>query len=135
MFRKILTRKVSHEVHCQILISNVENQVGSSLVNSFGDVGLSEKVINLISISSIMLVDQVKWIPFPMVPNIVGLRLSKRVKSLIQKIVDIKMEILSETFSGHVFATITEELNFLRGEFFQGLHDFGALEVSLSRVG
>ena len=94
MFRKALTGKVLHEIHGEVLISNIENEIGSSLVDSLGNVGLGQQVINLVGISGEVLVYQVEWIPLPVIGEVVGLGFPERMESFIQKVVQIEVEIV-----------------------------------------
>ena len=81
MFRKALTGKVLHEIHGEVLISNIENEIGSSLVDSLGNVGLGQQVINLVGISGEVLVYQVEWIPLPVIGEVVGLGFPERMEN------------------------------------------------------
>ena len=69
----ILTGKILHQVHGEVLVSNIQDKVWSSLINSLRHVGLIEQVVNLVGISCVVLVHQVKWVPFPVVANMVRL--------------------------------------------------------------
>lgn len=135
MFRKALTGKVLHEIHGEVLISNIENEIGSSLVDSLGNVGLGQQVINLVGISGEVLVYQVEWIPLPVIGEVVGLGFPERMESFIQKVVQIEVEIVLEPLGSHVFTTVAEEFELGGGHFPEGLHNLGAGEVGLTRVG
>ena len=63
----------------------------------------------MVAIACVMLVDQVEWVPFPVIGFRVCFRSAVRVESLIQQVVDVEIEYLLETFTLHVFSTKNEK--------------------------
>lgn len=52
----VLTCEVLHQVHGKVLVADVQNQVWSGLVDSLSYVGFVKKVVNLVSVTGVVLV-------------------------------------------------------------------------------
>lgn len=89
----------------------------------------------MVASSGVMLIDQIERIPFEVEVLIYGLALSESVERLIEHHVEINFKGLVEALLLHVFASISEKVELLAALLLESLHNLGAGEISLSRVG
>ena len=84
-----LTFQLLHHHEAEVLVANVQHQAWSALVDPLWHICLHQQVVNLISVSGIMLIHKIKRIPLKVEVLINSLAFSERVESFIQKHVNV----------------------------------------------
>ena len=77
--------------------------------DSLWDISIDEIVENLVSISHVMLVNEIEWIPLPVHVGRVDLGSAEGVECLVHQIVDVQGEVLVEALLRHVLSIDSQE--------------------------
>lgn len=101
---ELLTLEFFHHHEAEVLVTNVQNKTWSALVDAFGNICFHEEIEDLVTIASVMLVNQIEWIPFKVEVFVDSLALSERVEGLIEQHVQIKLEGLIESLLFHILS-------------------------------
>ena len=91
--------------------------------------------IYLISIASVVFVNQIEWVPAEKNCLIEDFGLSVGSEGLVHKVADVELYRRSESLFFHPLATVASEGNVFSADSFEFVHDFSAMKVGLSAVG
>jgi hypothetical protein len=107
MQRKILstlTLQLSHQLHGEVLVPNIEHNIWPRLEDPLGHVVAIEQVHDLIGILHVVCIHQVERVPLPVHVGRARLRSTICVERLVHQVVDVEVERLLESFSCHVLS-------------------------------
>ncbi len=93
------------------------------------------KVIDMISVSCEVFVDQVKWVPSEKDCLVEWFGLSVGSKCFVVKLANIKFNCWLESFFLHPLPAIPCESELVIAHLFQFVHNFSACQISLATVG
>lgn len=130
----VVWQKFLHHEEGHVLISNVEDQVWTALVDSLRKLSFHHKVVDMIGLASEVLVDQVEWVPLVVGVLVHVSALTVGDKLLVWNHLQVEVQRWLETFLLHPVATIASELNLVAADLLELVHDLGSDQIVLARV-
>jgi len=98
-----------HEHEGHVFIVDVQNEIGSRLVDTLWEIWLGQQFKGIICLTGVVFVDQVEWVPF-MIKLLSSLCFTIGCKSLVSECINIDINCWIKAFFLHPWTTISNEL-------------------------
>jgi len=106
----VLIFKLLHQQEGHVFIINVQDEVRSALVDSFGQVDFHQAFIGVISLPYIVLIDKIQRVPLVVVALMGSLGFTICMERLVRHYIDIEFVRWLKSFSLHPLASVACEL-------------------------
>ena len=98
----MLTLDLVHESEGHVLVVDVQNDAGASLVDSLGEVYFHKLIVDLISIPGVVLIHQVEEVPSKVDALSEVLRLPESHELLVEEVADVQIDAPCHSLLLHV---------------------------------